>query len=146
MQTIASHENQYVFNLARGEELFETLLAWCRDHDIAGGTLTGLGAADQLELAYYHLPTKTYERHPIQEEVEILSLNGNFGTLQGEKMLHIHGVFGKRDLSTFGGHLFKLRVSGACEIHFTALAYPLNRTPDEITGLNLLCPVESDRH
>ncbi|OGI19979.1 MAG: hypothetical protein A3J06_04625 [Candidatus Moranbacteria bacterium RIFCSPLOWO2_02_FULL_48_19] len=139
MQVIASHGNQFVFNLARGEELFETLLSWCKENNIAGATLTGLGAADELELAYYHLPTQTYERHQINEEVEILSLNGNLGTLKGEKMLHIHGVFGKRDLSTFGGHLFRLRVSGACEIHLTVLPAPLNRSFDEKTGLNLLC-------
>jgi len=141
MQVITSHDNQYVFNLARGEELFETLLSWCKENNIAGATLTGLGAADELELAYYHLPTQTYERHQINEEVEILSLNGNLGTLKGEKMLHIHGVFGKRDLSTFGGHLFKLRVSGACEIHLTVLPTSLNRSFDEKTGLNLLCRI-----
>ncbi|MDO8565859.1 MAG: DNA-binding protein [Candidatus Moranbacteria bacterium] len=141
MQMIASHENQFVFNLARGEELFETLLSWCRENTVAGATLTGLGAADQLELAYYHLPTQTYERHQINEDVEILSLNGNLGTLKDEKMLHIHGVFGKRDLSVFGGHLFKLRVSGACEIHLTVLPSPLHRVFDKETGLNLLCRV-----
>lgn len=141
MQVIASHENHFVFNLARGEELFETLLSWCKENAIAGATFTGLGAADQLKLAYYHLPTQTYERHQIEEEVEILSLNGNLGTLKGEKMLHIHGVFGKRDLSLFGGHLFRLRVSGACEIHLTALPQFLQRSYDEETGLNLLCRI-----
>ncbi len=139
MHLIASHENQYVFNLARGEELFETLLLWCEENNIAGATLTGLGAADHLELAYYHLPTKTYERQETDEDVEILSLNGNLGTLDGKKVLHIHGVFGKRDLSTFGGHIFSLRVSGACEIHLTAFPLPLHRSFDETTGLNLLC-------
>lgn len=139
MQTIASDKNRFVFNLARGEELFATLLLWCRENAIAGATFTGLGAADQLELAYYHLPTQTYERHQIDEEVEILSLNGNLGTLKGEKTLHIHGVFGKRDLATFGGHLFKLRVSGACEIHLTVLPVSLHRAFDKETGLNLLC-------
>lgn len=140
MQTITSHDNQFVLSLARGEELFETLLSWAEENDIAGAALTGLGAADQLELAYYHLPTKTFERHKTDEEVEILSITGNLGTLNGEKMLHIHGVFGKRDLTTFGGHLFKLRISGACEIHLTAFPSPLNRSFDEETGLNLLCP------
>lgn len=141
MHLIASHQNQYVFNLARGEELFATLLSWCQDNALSGGTLTGLGAADQVELAYYHLPTKTYERHTIHEEVEILSLQGNLGTLAGKPILHIHGVFGKRDLSTFGGHLFQLRVSGACEIHWSTLPAPLRREHDEETGLNLLCQI-----
>lgn len=139
MQVIYSNEKQVVLNLARGEELFEVLLSWCKENNIAGATLTGLGAADQLELAYYNMQTKAYERHIIDEEVEILSLTGNLGTLEAQKMLHIHGVFGKRDLTTFGGHVFKLRVSGACEIHLTTLPSNLKRSFDETTGLNLLC-------
>lgn len=141
MDLITSHRNHHVFNLARGEELFTTLISWCQDNDLSGGTLTGLGATDQIELAYYHLPTKTYERHVINEEVEILTLQGNLGTLASKPILHIHGVFGKRDLSTFGGHLFKLRVSGACEIHFNSFTTPLPREHDEETGLNLLCRI-----
>lgn len=139
MDKIGSSENHVVLSLARGEELFATLLAWCKENNITGATFTGLGAADQLEVAYYHLPSKTYERHTVDDEVEILSLTGNLGTLEGTKMLHIHGVFGRRDLSTFGGHLFKLRVSGACEIHLTLLPESLERSFDEVTGLNLLC-------
>lgn len=141
MQIISSRENHYVLGAARGEELFGSLLVWCAEHQIAGATFTGLGAADRLEIAYYHLPTKTYERQIIDEEVEIVSLVGNLGTLKDEKVLHIHGMFGHRDLSAFGGHLFSLKISGACEIHLTALSSILNRTYDEKTGLNLLCPI-----
>lgn len=139
MQVIQSENDKYVFNLARGEELFSELLSWCKEKGITGGTLTGLGAADQLELAYYNLDTKEYERHPIDAEVEILSLNGNLGMLKGEQLLHIHGVFGRNDLSTFGGHLFSLRVSGACEIHLVTFDGSFERQHDIETGLNLLC-------
>ena len=139
MNIIASHENHIVLNFARGEELLETLLEFCKEKNIIGATLTGLGAGDSMTLAYYNLATKSYERHEIAEEVEILSLTGNLGALNGKNMLHIHGVFGRRDLSTFGGHIFSLRVSGACEIHLTTLDVPLHRLHDEATGLNLLC-------
>lgn len=139
MRTVASEEGRYVFNLARGEELFEVLRAHCKKEGVAGATLTGLGAADKLELAYYNLHTKTYERHQRAEEVEILSLVGNVGAIAGEQILHIHGVFGRRDLATFGGHLFALRVSGACEIHLTTFKTSFERAFDKETGLNLLC-------
>src|SRR5436305_1956510 len=117
MKLIAAEDNVYIFDLARGEELIETLVKWCQQKKIAGATLTGLGAADKLELAYYNLASKSYEQHTTVEEVEILSLTGNLGELNSEKMLHIHGVFGRKDLSTFGGHVFSLCVSGACEIY-----------------------------
>ncbi len=139
MQVIAANENNYILSFAHGEELFPELISWAIDNKITGGTLTGLGASDSLEIAYYNLDQKKYERHQILEEVEILSLTGNLGLLKGEHVLHIHGVFGRRDLSTIGGHLFQLTLSGACEIHFTAIPGPLNRAYDEQTGLNLLC-------
>lgn len=149
MDVIAADGDRFVFNLVRGEELMATLMGWCKEKEIAGATLTGLGAADQMELAYYNLETKSYERHQLEEEVEILSLTGNLAEFNlvkdklshgagGEKILHIHGVFGRRDLSTFGGHVMNLRVSGACEIHLTTFATPFKRQFNEETGLNLL--------
>lgn len=141
MQKIQSEKDKFVFNLARGEELFETMLRWCKEEGVTGGTLTGLGAADQLELAYYNLDTKEYERHLLDEAVEILSLTGNVAMIEDEPALHIHGVFGRKDLTTFGGHLFKLRVSGACEVHVVTFDGAFMRSRDEATGLNLLCGV-----
>jgi predicted DNA-binding protein with PD1-like motif len=138
MKVITTSGNISVLSFARGEEVFESLLKYCTDNHIKGGLFTGIGAADELEIAYYHLPTKTYERKNISEEVEIVSLTGNVGVLEGKTALHIHGIFSKRDLSTFGGHLFKLRISGACELQFISLPSPLNRAYDEETGLNLL--------
>lgn len=141
MDVIARESKRCVLNLARGEELFETLTVWCKKEGIQGATLTGLGAASNLEIAYYNLETKTYERQIITEDVEILSLTGNVAVLDGKTVLHIHGVFGKRDLSTFGGHLFTLTVSGACEIHLQTFEASFKRAYDEVTGLNLLCSI-----
>ncbi|MBU6321403.1 MAG: DNA-binding protein [Patescibacteria group bacterium] len=138
MRIVAAEAGKWVLNLERGEELFATLLGWAAQEGIQSATCTGLGAADRLELAYYHLGEKRYERHEVGEEVEILSLVGNLGELRGAQLLHIHGTFGRRDLSTFGGHLFSLRVSGACEIHLTTFNTPFRRAHDEATGLNLL--------
>ncbi|NBV77607.1 DNA-binding protein [bacterium] len=138
MKQLSATESQFVLSFDRGEELFSLLLSWVSDESVRGATLTGLGAADSLEVAYYNLATKEYERHLIDEEVEILSLTGNIALLNDAPLLHIHGVFGRKDLSTFGGHLFMLRISGAGEIHLTK-TNPLKRAHDMTTGLNLLC-------
>ncbi|MEK9151503.1 MAG: PPC domain-containing DNA-binding protein [Patescibacteria group bacterium] len=139
MIIVGQYKDRVVMNLARGEELITALSAWCEQNDIGGATLTGLGAADELEIAYYNLGTKTFERHTIKEEVEILSFVGNVAMLDAKRIFHIHGTFGRKDLSTFGGHIFSLRVSGACEIHFTVFPQTFTRAYDEQTGLNLLC-------
>lgn len=141
MNIIAAEGKRYVLNLARGEELFLVLASWCQEKKIEGATLTGLGAASNLEIAYYNLETKTYERQIITEDVEILSLTGNVAMLGEKTALHIHGVFGRRDLSTFGGHVFALTVSGACELHIEIFESSMTRAHDEVTGLNLLCGI-----
>ena len=143
MKLAAHNDNAFVLNFERGEELTASLLAFCTEKGLSGATFTGLRAADEVELAYYNLGTKSYERHPIHEELEILSITGNLGNLDEKLMLHMHGVFGRNDLSTLGGHIFTLRVSGACEIHLTALPALLTRAYDETTGLNLLCDKEA---
>ncbi len=138
MQIITASKNTSVISLARGEELFASLLEWAANENVQGATFTGIGAADHLEIAYYNLSAKSFERQTIQQEVEIVSLTGNIGYLKKDRALHIHGVFSRRDLSTFGGHLFSARISGACELHITTLPHRLDRAYDETTGLNLL--------
>lgn len=138
MELISEQAGHFVLKFSRGEELFSGLLSWAQERGLKGATLTGLGAADQLDIAYYNLAAKKYERHTINEEVEVLSLTGNIAQLDGKLVAHIHGVCGRRDLSTFGGHFFTLRISGAGEIHLTEVT-EMNRAHDTETGLNLLC-------
>lgn len=139
MRIVAQHDHALVISFERGEELFTVLPAFLDEHHIVAGFFSGLGAADRLELAYYNLTTKEYERQVIEEAVEICSLTGNIAWKGEELILHVHGVFGRRDLSTFGGHLFALRVSGVCELHFTTLPEKLQRALESETGLNTLC-------
>jgi predicted DNA-binding protein with PD1-like motif len=133
-------QNNYVVTIARGEEVFSELQKLIEQEKIACATFTGLGAVDKIEIAYYNLQTKEYERTTIEEELELLSIVGNLAYLDGTKpILHIHGVFGKRDLSTLGGHLFSMKISGACEIHLTTYPEKIGRAFDSETGLNLIC-------
>lgn len=141
---IAHQENNtYILNIERGEELISTLRDFLEKENIKAGYLTGLGAAGSLDIAYYNLATKKFERHTIKEDVEILSLTGNIAMLKDETIIHMHGTFGRKDLSVFGGHLFALHISGACEIHLTKLSGEMTRAYDEATGLNLLCSIPS---
>ncbi len=139
MAIVAHDKEVRIVNLARGTELVTSLQTLCMEEGIHTAHFTGLGAAEMLELAYYNLSTKTYERHTLNEEVEILSLTGNICMVSEKPLIHVHGVFGRRDLSTFGGHVFSLQVSGACELHITSLQNACTRKHDPETGLNLMC-------
>jgi predicted DNA-binding protein with PD1-like motif len=142
MKIIHKQDNFYTLFFKRGEEVFSGLKTFLEEDNIQAAHISGLGAADELDIAYYNIKTKEYERHEMQEEVEILSLNGNVGIKEDdETVIHLHGVFGRKDLSTFGGHIFKLKISGAGEIHLRVFDGTINRAYDEETGLTTMCNV-----
>lgn len=118
------------------------LLDYLVKNKIKAAHIAGLGATDRLEIAYYNIHTKEYERHTIEEELEILNLNGNVGIKEdGSTVVHVHGTFGRQDLSVLGGHIFSMRVSGAGELHLKIFAGEINRAYDAETGLTLMCNV-----
>jgi predicted DNA-binding protein with PD1-like motif len=145
MKVIHQEESFYTFSFSKAEEVMSTLKAYCQEHGIKAAHIAGLGAADRLELAYYNIGSKEYERHTVEEAVEILNLNGNIGiNTAGETVVHMHGTFGRQDLSVFGGHIFTMRISGAGELHVKVFAGAINRAYDDVKGLTLMCEVPED--
>lgn len=142
MEIIHQASNTHIVTVRRGEEVLRSLLIYLKENNIRAGHFTGLGAAESLEIAFYNLETKEYEKKKTNFDVEILSLVGNVSLIEGEPIIHAHGVFGKRDFSAFGGHVFELVVGGTCELHLTELDGFMTREYDEATGLRLLCPIK----
>jgi len=141
MKLIYSEKESYILNFEKGEEVMSGLKTFFEEKGIKAGYVTGLGAASEVVVAYYNLETKIYEKKQIHEDVEILSLTGNVGVKEGgEIVVHIHGTFGRRDFTVFGGHIFEIVISGAGEIHVTSFEGKINRAYDENTGLTLMCP------
>lgn len=138
MKVIHHSDNSYVLSFQRGEEVLSLLREFLEHENIRASHCTGLGAAESIEIAFYNLATKEYERKIANYDVEILSLTGNTAMMDSKPVIHMHGTFGKRDFSAFGGHVFRIVVSGACEIHLTQLEGFMKREHDEGTGLNLL--------
>jgi len=142
MKVIHEHEGRYTLNFAKGDEVMAGLVAFLKEKGISAGHITGLGAASALTLAYYNLETKEYEKHSFTEDVEVLSLTGNVGVKEeNEIVVHLHGTFGRKDLSVFGGHIFEMTISGAGEIHLVSFPGEIHRAYDEETGLTLMCPL-----
>jgi predicted DNA-binding protein with PD1-like motif len=90
------------------------------------------------------LPTSTgkpkkYLEIPVEEQVEVASLNGDIGVDEkGEPALHIHLVLGKRDGSAVAGHLTQAHVRPTLEVIVTESPAHLSRRKDTETGLNLI--------
>jgi|AntRauTorcE11897_2_1112592.scaffolds.fasta_scaffold03410_6 predicted DNA-binding protein with PD1-like motif len=145
MQIIHNQDNHCTLSFRKGEEIMSSLKEYFSKNKITAAHITGLGAASWLEIAYYNIESKEYERHEIKEDLEILSLVGNVGvTTDGELIIHLHGTFGKRDLSVIGGHIFSMEVSGAGELQVRTFSGEIHRAYDEETGLTLMCNVPSN--
>ena len=53
------------------------------------GQLTGIGALKDVELGFYHLKDKTYDRKMFKGEAELLSLDGNLTLFENKPFFHI---------------------------------------------------------
>ncbi len=128
----------HVLVLEPGEELIRGLIAFARHQEIEGAALYGIGAVDRVDLGYYRLAARDYERRTFIEELEACALVGNLSLLDGEPLPHVHGTFGRADFTTVGGHVFEAVCSIALEIAVHVDPEPLVRGPAEFCDLSPL--------
>ena len=128
----------HVLALEPGDELIRSLIAFARHEDVDAAVLTGLGAVRGVELGFYHLDRQEYERRRFDEPLEVCALVGNLALLDGEPFPHVHGVFGRPDGSTVGGHVFEAVCSVTLELAVHTSAAPLLRGPVDYCNLKLL--------
>ena len=127
----------YVLRLDRGEEVVAALTQFCRDEDVALGSVEGLGAADHVQIGLYDVKEKVYHKTAFDEPMEITSLLGNISRKDGEVYLHLHINLGRADISVIGGHLNECRISATGELFVRRLEGAAERRADPDTGLNL---------
>ncbi len=129
----------WIVRLDKGEKLIESLASVAKNHKIDGAWIMALGACTKVELGFYDLKNKQYKWRTFNEELEILSLQGNIAWENDEPILHIHGTFSNDNMQAIGGHVKELVVGGTCEIFLHKWdAKKLNRSLNEPTGLKLL--------
>ena len=120
-----------------GEEVHPSIIEIAERERISGGWLSGVGAVSEVELGYYDLERKDYDRVQLEGDVEIASASGTLGLVDGKPFVHLHGVFSDRECVTRGGHLFRAVAAATVEFVLFASENPIERTRDEETGLNL---------
>lgn len=138
MKIILQDNSNFVLRFDRGEEAFSALMDFLSANKIYAATFSGIGACGELEVGDFDFDKKLYRKHTIAENLEILSLNGNAAISAGKPVLHVHGSFARADLTTLGGHVFKIVVSGTCEIFLTKLSGDMKRELNSDLNLNLL--------
>jgi uncharacterized protein len=126
----------------KGEKLVESITQQAAAHELKGGLITGLGALTEVELGFYHLHKKDYDRKTFPKEYELISLMGNIAKKDGKPFVHVHAALGDEDFSVFGGHLFEARVAVTTEVSIVPFAFAPVRKMNPEMGLALICEKE----
>ncbi|MDG6990712.1 MAG: DNA-binding protein [Nitrososphaerota archaeon] len=127
-----------IYNLKAGSKVSEDIVAIASRDKVSTGLLTAIGGVSRVTIAYFNQESKKYENHEFREELEVTSLTGNVTLKDGKPFVHVHGTFGRRDLSVIGGHVVSATVSPLLELVVTPTTNKAVRKLDEGLGLNVI--------
>jgi predicted DNA-binding protein with PD1-like motif len=92
-----------------GEDPVAGLTRFAEERKLGAASFTAIGAFSEAELGYFDWDKKDYERIPVREQVEVLSLIGDIALDGDKRKIHAHVVLGKRSGAACGGHLLSAR-------------------------------------
>jgi uncharacterized protein len=131
-------ERTWLLVFHHGDAVVESLSLFARDQEVSGARLWGIGALEQVELGFYRHDRKDYDRFSLQEELELLALNGNISVTDKGPRVHAHVVVGRSDGTAHGGHLFEGRVGPTLELFVVESPVEIRREMNEEFGLPLI--------
>jgi predicted DNA-binding protein with PD1-like motif len=131
-------EKTFVLVFETGDEVVSQITAFARENDLDAASMTAIGAFSGATLGYFDIEKKEYEKIPVEEQVEVLSLIGDIALNEGEPELHAHAVLGRRGGTTRGGHLLEAYVRPTLEVVLVESPDRLKKRTNEETGLALI--------
>lgn len=129
---------QYVVIFSRGDEAYSGLLDFAEKYRVTSGHFTAIGALSSVLLGWFDPQTKMYRENPINEQVEVAAMIGDFALYEGKPALHTHIVVGRRDGTAEGGHVIEAVVSPTLEAFVTVDPVSLQKKYDPSTDLTLI--------
>lgn len=143
MQTklLANNEGMRTFAviLETGDEVLSSIERFANQEGLSGAQFSAIGALSDAVLTYFDWDKKVYCENPVDEQVEVASLNGDVAlSPDGSKAIHIHTVLGRRDGTALAGHLAKAHVRPTLEVVLQEAPLHLQKRIDEESGLALI--------
>jgi predicted DNA-binding protein with PD1-like motif len=123
-----------------GDEVASRLAEFAKRQHLRASHFTAVGAFRDVTLGYFNWDTKQYERIPVHEQVEVLSLIGDVALEDGVPKVHAHVVVGKKDGTAHGGHLLEAHVRPTLEVMLTETEGQLRKSYDPLSKLQLIDP------
>ena len=127
-----------IYSLKAGARIPDDILAIVKREKMVTARVEAIGGVNELRLAYFDHDGKRYEEHDFKEFLEVTGLLGNVTLKDGKLFLHIHGTFGRRDLSTLAGHVMTAKVFPLLEVVITPTKNRALRRFDDELGLNVI--------
>jgi predicted DNA-binding protein with PD1-like motif len=126
-------------HLEKGADLYNSILRVLQENSVRVGRVTGMGAVQRAQLAYYDQQAMKYCNLDFNEAMEIVSLHGNISMKEGKPFAHVHVVLSNERGECKGGHLLPGGTPVfACELMIEEFTGPeLVRNADPTTGLAL---------
>lgn len=133
----------FVVAIESGDRLIASVTRFAREEGLAASEFTAIGALASARLAFFDWETKDYTEIPVEEQVELASLNGRITRPvggDGDPHLHVHCVLSRADGSTIAGHLLEAEVRPTAEVLVTDSPTELHRRTDPESGLAVIDP------
>jgi uncharacterized protein len=131
-------ERIYTVVFQTGDDPIQGLKNLTRDEGLGGSSITAIGAFRRAVLGFFDFDRKDYQRIPVEEQCEVVSLLGNIAEAPDGPGLHLHAVLGKRDGQAVAGHLLEAEVHPTLEVMVNESPKHLVRRKAPATGLALL--------
>lgn len=130
--------NDIFLRIQKGEEILTCLQEVCEKEQIVLGSLTGLGAVEEVALGVFNREKFAYEKQTYTGDMEIASCVGNISTMEGKTYLHVHMVVGNvTEGICHAGHLNRAVVSLTGEFILHKIEGTVEREYSPEVGLNL---------
>ena len=134
---------RFVVRLDVGDEIISCLTELQAAERFGFAQVTGLGAADEVEIGVFDTVAKAYHGNAFRGTFEITNLTANLTMMDGKPYVHAHMTFGDGEGRAYGGHLTRARISATGEL--LVLGWrdirpeaDVDRRFHEAVGLNLL--------
>lgn len=133
----------FVVALDTGDPMIESITRFAAEQGLAASEFTAIGALASARLAYFDPARRDYVQIPLEEQLEMASLNGRITRpegREGDPHLHVHCVLSRRDGSPVAGHLIEAEVRPTAEVFITDSPAELHRRIDPESGLAVIDP------
>jgi len=131
-----------VLRIDKDEEFVSVMKEIVKKLNIESGLFFAIGAVKSVIISFYDHQTKTYIDKQIDQDMEVLSLNGNISYIYGEDevVVHSHIVLSDKDFGVIGGHLKKAIVSVTLETFIIPISDRIERVMNQDFNLFLWKP------